>query len=500
MGNTMTPRRHRIRILLVALIAMSTGTLLPPCWAASQKVARPNFILIIGDDISIDDFGSYGHPHIRTPNVDRLAASGMRFNNAYLTTSSCSPTRSSVITGRYPHNTGAPELHQSIEGQVMFPLELKKVGYYTAAYGKWHLGEYARMAFDATGNRLPRDEDPGGEGRWVELLQQRPKDKPFFMWFASNDAHRIWHADRGAEPHQLSDVVVPPYMVDTPETRKDLAQYYDEIQRLDRYTGLVVEELKKQKILDNTVIIFMADNGRPFPRAKTWLYDSGIKTPFIVHWPAGIRKKGAVTDSLVSVLDIAPTILKAAGVAVPESMQGVSMAPVFEDPRAVIREYAFAERNWHDVEGHARLLRWKNWVYIRNFRPELPGLAAGQAKAGVASYDDLRRLKQEGKLTSLQADIFMAPRPEEMLFNVVEDPIQSKNLADNPEYAEILTAMRKTLAEWQERTGDTVPKNLTKSIVDARTGRFLVKPGNVKRGTTPGSERNAALINDPGPR
>ena len=126
--------------------------------------------------------------------------------------------------------------------------------------------------------------------------------------------------------------------------------------------------------------------------------------------------------------------------------------------------------------------------------------ATGQAKAGVASYDDLRRLKQERKLTSLQADIFMAPRPEEMLFNVVEDPIQSKNMADNPEYAEILTAMRKTLAEWQERTGDTVPKNLTKSIVDARTGKFLADPRNVKRGTTPGSERNAALINDPGPR
>ena len=247
---------------------------------ASSPLARPaacdetNVVFIIGDDISVDDFGCYGHPRIQTPNVDKLAASGMRFTNAYLTTSQCSPTRCSIITGRYPHNTGAPELHTALpEGQVMFPAILKQAGYHTAAAGKWHLGNYAKRAFDKVVGG-----SSGGEERWIECLRERPKDRPFFMWFASYDAHRGWSQDKGAKPHTPDDAVVPPYSIDTPEVRADMAKYYDEIQRLDRYVGLIVKELKAQEILDNTCIIFMADNGRPFPRCKTRLYDSGIKT------------------------------------------------------------------------------------------------------------------------------------------------------------------------------------------------------------------------------
>ena len=160
------------------------------------------------------------------------------------------------------------------EGQPLFPLELKQAGYYCVQAGKWHLGDHAKAAFDHVyGNS---EGGPSGEGRWVRCLQERPRHKPFFMWFASMDAHRPWNPDPGAEPHRRTDAVIPPYMADMPGTRDDLRQYYDEVQRLDRHVGLVVGELKRQEVFNNTLIVVMADNGRPFPRCKTWLYDSGI--------------------------------------------------------------------------------------------------------------------------------------------------------------------------------------------------------------------------------
>ncbi|HUT29431.1 MAG TPA: sulfatase [Sedimentisphaerales bacterium] len=493
MGAKVETRRGFLKNLAWGAVGLATG-----CRALTKdsKRAGPNFVLIIGDDISVDDFGCYGHPHIRTPSIDGLAAGGVRFTNAYLTASQCSPTRCSIITGRYPHNTGAPELHMPLpEGQPLFPLKLKQAGYYAAAAGKWHLGAYPKAAFT---HRLS-GAGPGEEENWVSCLRERPQDRPFFMWFASTDAHRRWNPDEHAKPHKPQDAVIPPYMADLPGTRKDLACYYDEVQRLDRYVGLVVQELKRQGVLESTVIIFMADNGRPFPRCKTWLYDSGIKTPLVVHWPKGIAKAGGVCDSLVSVIDIAPTILELAGAQAPASMQGVSFAPLLNEPARQIRHYAFAEHNWHDQTAHERMVRWKNYVYIRNARPHLDNLVA--AHWNEPSYQDLFALREQGKLTEAQADVFRSPRPAEALFDVSSDCHQLNNIAGDPKHRQALEHLRKSMDAWQKRTGDTVPENLTQDRFDRQTGKALLE-GLVpsERGTIPGSERNAQNINDPGPR
>ncbi|MHC4623609.1 MAG: sulfatase family protein [Planctomycetota bacterium] len=493
MGAELETRRSFVKKLACGGVTLATG-----CRALGEdsKQARPNFVLIMGDDISFDDFGCYGHPHIRTPNVDALAAGGVRFTNAYLTASQCSPTRCSIITGRYPHNTGAPELHMPLpEGQPLFPLKLKKAGYYTAAAGKWHMGSYPKAAF----TRRLSGKGPGEEENWVRCLRERPADKPFFMWFASTDAHRRWNPDEHAKPHKPEDAVIPPYMADSPGTRKDLASYYDEVQRLDRYVGLVVQELKRQGVLYNTVVMFMADNGRPFPRCKTWLYDSGIKTPLVVHWPKGIAKPGAVSDSLVSVIDVAPTILELADVQAPASMQGVSFAPLLKDKNRQVRQYAFAEHNWHDQTAHERLVRWRDYVYVRNARPELDNLVA--AHWNEPSYRDLFALREQGKLTDAQADVFRSPRPAEALFDMSSDYHQLNNLTSDPNHSQALEHLRKRMDEWQKQTGDTVPENLTQDRFDRKTGKRLFK-GLVppERGTIPGSERDAQSINDPGPR
>jgi len=486
--------RHFLRLWTIA----AAGLAISFPWATAQSESpKPNIVLIIGDDISFNDFGCYGHPHIRTPHVDKLAADGLRFTNAYLTTSQCSPTRCSLITGRYPHNTGAPELHTDLpEGQVMFPALLKQSGYYTLAAGKWHLGEYARSAFDKVVGG-----GTGGEELWLESLQQRPKDKPFFMWLASYDAHRSWAPDQHAQPHTPEDAVIPPFMIDTPDARKDLASYYDEIQRLDRCTGEIVSELKKQGVFENTIIIFMADNGRPFPRCKTRLYDSGIKTPLVIHWPDGLKPSGKVSQSLVSSIDIAPTILELADIKSPPSFQGVSMTPLLAEPRSSIRKYAFAEHNWHVQVAHERMVRRGDYVYIRNAHPQLPQIIS--LKSTHPNLDHLRELAKTGKLTAAQMDPFLHPRPSEELFHINEDPHQLKNLAGNPERRQILQEMRKLMDQWQRETGDTVPSldQATPDRHDRSTGkRVSGKGGRPNPGVVPGQTSGAVQINRPGPR
>jgi arylsulfatase len=464
--------------------------------AKTQQKTRPNIVLIIGDDISDADFGCYGHPNIRTPNVDKLAADGLRFTNAYLTTSQCSPTRCSLITGRYPHNTGAPELHMPLpEGQVMFPALLKQSGYYTAAAGKWHMGKYAKSAFDRVAGG-----GAGGEERWLDCLQQRPKDKPFFMWFASSDAHRGWDDKIQAKRHTPEDVVFPPYLIDTPDARADMAKYYDEVQRLDRYTGYVVEELKKQSVLDNTMIIFMADNGRPFPRCKTRLYDSGIKTPFVIHWPNGLKNNGTVSHSLVSTIDIAPTILELAGLRSSKTFQGVSFTPLLADPKASTRKYVFAERNWHAQIAHERMVRHGDYLYIRNAHPQLPQICGLESQC---PQKELREFAKAGKLTPAQMDPLLEPRPAEELFNVADDYHQINNIVADPKHRKELKKLRKLMDQWQKRTGDTTPSldQATPDRFDRRTGKPIHgKSGRPKGGIVPGQTTGAEKINDPGPR
>jgi N-sulfoglucosamine sulfohydrolase len=488
-----TTRRDFLRRCAIAATGLAVSS---QASAEKTESTRPNVVLIIGDDISDSDFGCYGHPNIRTPNVDKLASSGMRFTNAYLTTSQCSPTRCSIITGRYPHNTGAPELHMPLpKGQVMFPAILKESGYYTVAAGKWHMGRHAKSAFDKVVGG-----GAGGEERWIHCLQNRPKNKPFFMWFAAYDAHRGWSKDKDAKPHEPKDAVIPPYLIDTPTARADMAKYYDEVQRLDRYTGLVVSELKKQGVLENTIIIFMADNGRPFPRCKTRLYDSGVKTPFVVNWPAGMKQKGKVSHSLVSAIDIAPTILELAGLKTPASFQGVSITPLLGDPKASVRKYVFAERNWHAQIAHERMVRHGNYMYIRNAHPKLPQICGLESQC---PQKELRALAKQGKLTPAQMDPLLEPRAAEELFNVVDDPHQIKNIAADPKHRKVLDSLRKLMDQWQKRTGDTTPTldKATPDRNDRRTGKPVHgRGGRPKGGIIPGQTTGASKINDPGPR
>ncbi|HRQ90918.1 MAG TPA: sulfatase, partial [Bacteroidia bacterium] len=293
-------RRSLLAILLPVVASFFAAAVLADTEKAPETL--PNFVFILADDLAWDDLTPFGHGSIMTPNLQRLADGGMRFDRAFLTTSSCSPTRASLLTGRYPHQTDAEQLHWPVpKGQVTFVEKLREKGYWTGAAGKWHLGEALRERFDKvveadeSGFQLPAGSSTGdfaetavgdaqsGCADWLPLLRERPADRPFFLWLASLDPHRPYQEgiiDEGARPEE---VVLPPYHPDTPAVRADYQSYYDEITRLDRHVGEVLDELDRAGLAENTIVIFLSDNGRPFPRDKTTLYDSGIRTPLIVR-------------------------------------------------------------------------------------------------------------------------------------------------------------------------------------------------------------------------
>ncbi len=449
-----------------------------------QAKEKPNIVFIIADDVSQDDIGCYGNKTVKTPNIDRLASEGIYFTNAYLTASSSSPSRCSIISGRYPHSNGAAELHTPLpESIIPFPLLLKKNNYYTAHAGKWHFGPSVHRAFDRYTDENGYNNGDGGEDNWVRFLRERPKDKPFFFWLASHDAHRQWGADTFGITHDPGLIEIPPYFADTPETRKDIASYYNEIARFDYHVGKVREELQRQGVLDNTVIIVMADNGRPFPRCKTRVYDSGMKTPFIVFWPDGIRHKGVGSPGLISSIDIAPTILELAGVPVPGEFQGTSFAEILKNPAAEVRTAVFSEHNWHDYEAHERMIRTREFIYVLNSRPWLSNCGPADSK-GSPTQRALNMQRDEGKLTPAQADVFVIPRPAEELYYVENDPHQLINLASLPRYSDKLQELRRLLNNWRVNTGDNSPDDLTPDWYDRESGKDL--KNEKRRGTMPG--------------
>lgn len=453
------------------------------------QAQKPNFIFVITDDISPRDLGPYGNKTVQTPNLDKLAARGLVFDNAYNVISSCSPSRCAIITGRYPHNTGAPELHTQLPpGQKTFVQQLKNAGYHTVLAGKNHMrGDGVSLGFDVT-----TDSHPAGAENWVRHLRQRPKDKPFFCWFASHDAHRDWQINDKAPHYDANDVPVPPMMYDGPLTRGDLAQYYHEVSRTDYYLGQVVEELRSQGVLDNTYLIYCSDNGRPFPRCKTYLYDSGIQTPLIIAGPGVSQDR---TSSLTSSIDYAPTILALAGLDKLETMQGVSFTPILSKPQTEVRQVAFAERNWHVYALHERMVRQGPWLYIWNAWPNQYNLCGESSWYNFPAAKELWAMAEAGKLSDPQKLLTLPQQPAEMLFNIKDDPYQFTNLAASTEHASIMNQMRNLLDTWKEQTGDNIPQTPTtreQALHDSGHGPMV-------RGDLPGAANNATETNQSGP-
>ncbi|MGH9750629.1 MAG: sulfatase family protein, partial [Candidatus Polarisedimenticolia bacterium] len=441
-----------------------------PAVAAARPAAppeRPNLLVILADDLGTGDLGAYGNPAVKTPHLDRLARSGLRFDRAFLTISSCSPSRCSLLTGRYPHATGAGDSHDPLPAsQTTVAETLRAAGYYTAAVGKWHLGDDAVRRFD----RVIRDAVRSGCENWVGALRDRPKDRPFFFWFAASDAHRPFDPTP-FDRYDPAAIPIPPFLPEVKETRIDLARYYGEITRLDDYVGRLLAELDRQNETARTLVVFLSDDGSPFPRCKNTLYDSGLRTPLLARLPGTVRP-GGTCAGLVSAVDLAPTLLDLAGLKPPASMQGRSFAALLRDPAARARDEVFAEQNWHDYAARQRMVRTARHKYIRNLHPAVP-LTPPVDVLRSPTFQAMRRLRERGLLAPDHDLLFVKPRPAEELYDLESDPHELRNLAADPGSRAILADLRARLDRWRRDTGDHDGAPLRADESDRETGEPL---------------------------
>jgi arylsulfatase A-like enzyme len=423
--------------------------LLPAVAASAQAPAptTPNILVLVADDLGWRDTGVYGNRFIRTPNIDRLARSGLAIKFAFGTSPQCSPSRISMLTGEYPHTTRTEDLHTPLAaGLRILPALLQERGYFTGIMAKTHIGENAQRQFQwyspETTAALPTFLDSAGT-------------RPFFLWVGFHQPHRPFRPEDAAHRHVPARVSVPPFLVDAPETRADLARYYDTIARMDDLVGQMLAELDRRTLRENTVVVFLSDDGAPFPREKGTLYDSGTGTPLIVSWPATIRPGSVYQSGLVSTVDLAPTLLELAGGLPPQPMQGRSFRNLLVRPDSFEgRTYVFSERNWHDCDEHQRAVRSMRFKLIRtDAYTELP-LCVTADLAASPSYRALRARAEAHRLTAAQRRLFESPRARLELYDLTQDPWELHNLAGDPRYAKKVQELSGVLQEWMEQTDD----------------------------------------------
>ncbi|MFH1833709.1 MAG: sulfatase, partial [bacterium] len=271
----------------------------------------PNIVFAIADDWSWPHAGAYGDPVVRTPTFDRLAGEGVLFEQAFISSPSCTPSRGAIITGQHFWRLGAgAELWSHWPSRFAeYPKLLADAGYHVGSFRKgWSPGDHPGSPDNPAGKSFKTVE---------EFFAARPEGQPFCLWFGSSDPHRPYETGSGAASGMdLAEIALFPHFPDAPEVRGDIADYYFEVQRFDRELGELLDAIAAQGELDNTLVFVTGDNGMPFPRAKANIYDAGARVPLVVSWPARVPGGRRVTD-LVSTTDVAPTILDAAGLPVP---------------------------------------------------------------------------------------------------------------------------------------------------------------------------------------
>ncbi|WP_215224760.1 sulfatase family protein [Echinicola shivajiensis] len=436
---------------------------------------KTNVIVFIADDLGWEDIGVYGNPSVHTPNMDRLAKEGMMFNRFFLTASSCSPSRSSILTGLYPHSTGAMNLHENMSPDVPLLVEpLKQVGYFNMLVGKSHgtnnkdvLGKFDYV--DKVNWARPWEMG----NMWLRALENRPKDQPFFLWAASIDPHRPFGQGEYPYFHDPDSIMLPSYYPDLPEIRKELAEYYDEISRFDHHIGMVLDQLEKEGILENTLIIVLSDNGRAFSQAKTRINSPGLKSPLIIRYPKMIHA-GSECNALVSAVDLSPTILDFVNTAELPGAQGKSFLSLLKGEKDVFREYAYGEHNWHSLKAFERVVITDDYMMIKNWLPEFEASGPGDV-VREPSYQAMRKLFEQGGLAEKFSDSFISPRPAMELFDLNKDPLTLYNLAGLSAYQTELKSLVAELEKWMKNTGDEFPGEaaLKGDLIDRRSGQKL---------------------------
>ncbi|NOY81072.1 MAG: sulfatase [Kiritimatiellaeota bacterium] len=437
---------------------------------------RPNIVLMVADDHGREALNCYGNPAIRTPNLDELAANGVRFTNSFCTTASCAASRSTILTGLHNHATGTyGHTHgchhfSCFEHVRTLPARLKAGGYRTGRVGKKHYAPDGLFPFDWS----PREGTFGRDDvRMSENCRGFVREPgPFFLYWCSRNPHRAGvleehplrpnHFGNPAEsfpgdreqPYSEADVSIPPFLSDLPEVRAELAQYYQSIARLDRGVGRLLAVLREEGKLDNTVVIYISDNGAAFPEAKTTLYEPGMNLPCIVRSPLH-RNRGTTCDGLITWADIAPTVLDFAGLLdTPEDFHGRSFGGIVDQPSpADWREEVFASHTFHEITNYypMRVVRTKRYKFIWNIAWKLDYSFASDLWAS-ASWQAVLRAGAE-RFGSRTVDAYVH-RPRFELYDLATDPNETINLAGRPGYQQATADFVEKLKAFQRETND----------------------------------------------
>ena len=421
--------------------------------AMAAARTAPNIVLIIADDCRYLDLGCYGSKDAVTPNIDRLAAEGLKFNQFYQATAMSSPTRHCLLTGIYPVRSGAFPNHTFInDGISTLPQYLKEAGYRVALQGKRHIAPITAFPFEYLGIE---DDQVDTESIEPFIADVAGKKEPFFLYIASNDPHSPWtRGDRSF--FDANKITLPPYLVDTEKMRENFVNYLAEIQQLDTDVGKIDALVRKYGLEKNTVFIFTSEQGHSFPFAKWTCYDAGLQTAFIIRWE-GITKPGTTTDALCEYVDVTPTLVKIAGGKTPKGLDGKSFLHIIKGKATKFKAYAYAVHTTRGIiQGSEyygiRSIRSNEFSYIMNLTPE-----AEFRNVVTTGEDEVWQSWLEKAKTDDFAKQQVAKyqrRPAEELYDIVNDPFQLNNIIHDPHYAKEVKVMRAKLIAWMNQQGD----------------------------------------------
>jgi arylsulfatase A-like enzyme len=461
---------RKLHLFLALSLLLTSASGQASCQAA--EAAAPNILWIIAEDMG-PELSCYGTPEVRTPAIDKLAARGVLYQNAFTVTPVCSTSRSSFMTGMYAmainahnhrsHRTGTNPLPRGVRVLTDW---LRPAGYFTANIRT--LSDDAKEAafYKGTGKtdwnfNYPKGSKPFDSAKFSDLKG----NQPFYAQVNFSETHRggDWNRshkfiERQADP---AKVVIPPYYPGHWVTRAVWAQYLNAAMAADKKVEFIMKLLKRDGLDKNTIVIFMGDHGRAMPRGKQWPYDSGLHIPLVIYCPEGNEQlpapkgyeRGSKNDQLVASIDLTATTLSWAGVKKPSAMQGrVLFGQSAEPPREIL----FAGRDRGDETVlNIRTARDKRFRYIRNTYPERPFLELNRYKE--SSYPIiglLRHLHSKGELTGPPAVLMADSRPAEELYDIESDPYEINNLAADPKYAETKKRLSTALAQWQDEIND----------------------------------------------
>ncbi len=445
-----------------------------PFGFAQSLSEKPNILWISVEDIS-PLFAVYGDMSIKTPNIDRLAKEGITYTQAYSTAGVCAPSRSSIITGMYPVSIGTHNMRTGPHYAFREPeAEIYKTYYQQTDIRGRNVPEYAavpppfvkcfteylRAAGYFTSNAAKTDYQFNSPiTAWDEIgrdahYKNREEGQPFFAVFNHEITHESRVFGKKDDPmlSQPEKVRVPGYYPDLPVVRQDVGRVYSNIMELDQQVGELLAALEKEDLLDKTIIFFWSDHGGPLLRQKRAVGNSGLRVPLIIRMPDG-QMAGTKVDDIVSLMDLGPTVMSLAGIKTPDYMHGKAFLGEHKTTDPHRYAYGSADR-FDEAVDMSRSVIDGRFVYIRNFRPELPLIYRNVYREQIDMTQTLIEMNQRGELEGDEAYIFMKTKPVEELYDLSQDPDEVNNLAGQPEYLEKMKEMRVALGDWQLAVGD----------------------------------------------